>query len=174
MFLSVLSQWRVTAFFCCASWCAFWYCCSSCMLKTVVRKQKHHPRHVPFLHHEMCISPLILGLVGEYCHNINECEFSVSDMEQDDSSALCCICLHCCSLHGWRVDGRGGVMMLSSNINKFLLCSKLYGMTSGQPRRLESSVKSRDAHRDMCFWVLGKPGTRELGRLREGEDYRWS
>lgn len=33
------------------------------MLKTVVRKEEHHPRHVPFLHHEMRISPLILGFV---------------------------------------------------------------------------------------------------------------
>lgn len=40
------------------------------------------------------------------------------------------------------------------------------GMTSEQPCWLESTVKSRDAHREMCFWVLGYPGSFKLRKLR--------
>lgn len=45
-----------------------------------------------FLHHEMCISPLILGFVGEYYLNINECEFSISGREQM-IALLCAACV---------------------------------------------------------------------------------
>lgn len=148
--------------------CAFWYFCSSCMLKTVVRKEEHHLRHVLLC--EMCISPLMVVFVEEKRYNFNECEFSIW---WGAGWQLCPVLLVCvAAAFVDRVDGQGGLWCCQVIAVSF--CSALnLGMTSGQPHRLELRVKILLAEgHSVC--ILGKSGSHRLGRLREelAEDTR--
>lgn len=144
--------------------CAFWYFCSSCMLKTVVRKEEHHLRH--FLLCEMCISPLMVVFVEEKRYNFNECEFSIW---WGAGWQLCPVLLVCiAAAFVDRVDGQGGLWCCQVIAVSF--CSALnLGMTSGQPHRLELRVKILLAQRDTAFASWGSQGATGL----EGWERSW-